>query len=69
MATEEPLHVSFRVIAPFPQLVRRAYLRLLLSGGPKVAAYGAMHGVHDVGDLRRLVAQIRARPPEAWEVA
>lgn len=69
LETDEALQLGFRVIAPFPRLVRRGYLRVLLSAGPKLVAYGARRGVRDLGDLRRLVAHVRARPPEAWEVA
>ena len=68
LETDERLQIGFRVIASFAQLVQRGYLRLLLSAGPKVVELGARHGVTDLGDLRRVVAQMRARTPEVWEV-
>lgn len=65
---DERLRIGFRAIASFPRLVRRGYLRLLLSAGPRVVGFGARHGVSGLGELRRMLAQLRARPPEAWEL-
>jgi hypothetical protein len=64
---DEELRVGFRIIASFPQLALRGYLRLLLAAGPEVLAFGARHGIATPGALRPLVAQLRARPPEPWE--
>ncbi len=61
------LRVGFRVIAPFRILVRHGYVRLLLAAGPRLAALGARHGVRSLGDLRRLVRDLRSRAPQAWE--
>jgi hypothetical protein len=39
---EDPeLRVGFRIAAGFPRLMRRGYLRLLLTAGPRVLAFGA----------------------------
>lgn len=51
--------VDFRIVAPFSRLVRHGYLRLLLAAGPKVARFGAAHGVRTLRDLRALVAAHR----------
>ena len=61
--------VEIRVAAPFPRLLARGYVRLLLAGGPRLAALGASHGVRTPGALRRLVRQLRRRGPEEWETA
>jgi hypothetical protein len=62
-------HVEIRILAPFGRLVRRGYLRLLVAGGPAVLAWGAAHGVRSLGELRRLVARVRARPGVSPEAA
>lgn len=67
LETDPELRIGFRIIAPFPRLVRRGYLRLLLHEGPELVAYGARHGIRNLADLRRLVARLRAEPAEAWE--
>ena len=59
--------VGFRVVAGFPRLIWRGYLRLLMAAGPPVVAFGATQGVRSVSDLRRLVRESRGRPPESWE--
>lgn len=59
--------VGFRIAADFARLVRRGYVRLLLAAGPRVAAFGAIHGIFHLGALRRFVADLRARDPEEWE--
>lgn len=59
--------VEIRVRAPFWRLLRRGYVTLLLRAGPKVAAFGAAHGVHSLAGLRRLVREARARPVDSWE--
>jgi hypothetical protein len=69
LETDEELRIGFRIIAPFPRLARRGYLGLLITGGPKILAFGATHGIRTLGALRRFVAQMRARKPESWEVA
>lgn len=61
-------HVDLRIAASFARLLSRGYVRLLLSAGPKLLAFGATHGVRDVGALRDLVVKLRAREPAAWEV-
>lgn len=59
--------VDIRIAAPFARLVRRGYVRLLLAAGPRVLALGAAHGVRTLGELRALVARLRARRPARWE--
>jgi hypothetical protein len=59
--------VRIRVIAPFPRLLRRGYVDLLLRGGPKLLWFGATHGVRTLGQLRRLVDALRRSEPEEWE--
>jgi len=68
MLEEDPeLRVDLRIAAPFARLVSRGYLRLLLAAGARVLAFGAQRGVRTLGELRRLVEQLRGRSPEAWE--
>jgi hypothetical protein len=57
---DEALRVELRILAPFAQLVRRGYLRLLIAGGPAVLAWGAAHGVGTLGELRRWIGRMRA---------
>ena len=59
--------VGFRIVAGFPRLAMRGYVKLLIAAGPSVLAFGATHGVLTTGALRRLVAQMRAREPADWE--
>jgi hypothetical protein len=61
--------IRFRIVAPFPRLLRRGYLRLLLAGGPALIAFGAEHGVRGLGDVRSMVRRLRSREPEPWESA
>ncbi|MBW2398116.1 MAG: hypothetical protein JRG80_02465 [Deltaproteobacteria bacterium] len=69
ITSEDPeLRVGFRVVAPLTRLLRRGYVGLMLAAGPKVAAYGARHGIRTLAQLRRLVQQSRAAGPAAWEV-
>lgn len=58
---DEALRVDLRILAPFPRLVRRGYLRLLVAGGPSVLAWGEAHGVRTLGELRRWIARMRKR--------
>ena len=60
--------VAVRVVAGFPRLLRRGYVRLLLSAGPGVLAFGAAIGVLNLGSLRRLVASSRSSEPMEWEI-
>jgi len=59
--------VAFRVAAGFPRLLRRGYVRLLLSAGPGVLAFGAALGVLNLRGLRRLVTSSRSSRPLPWE--
>ena len=59
--------VGFRIGAGFPRLLRRGYVRLLLSAGPGVLAFGAALGVLNLRSLRRLVASTRSAEPMEWE--
>jgi len=59
--------IEIRVAAPFSVLIRRGYLSLLAAGGLRVLSAGAVHGVRNLRDLRRLVERERKRPREAWE--
>jgi len=70
IASEDPeLAVGFRVVAPLIRLVRRGYVGLIVSAGPKVMAYGARRGVRTLGQVRRLVRDSRADGPAEWEVS
>jgi hypothetical protein len=70
VVTDDPdSRVDLRVAAPFSRLARRGYVRLLVAAGVRVLAFGARHGVRSLGELRRLVERLAARPPEAWEGA
>ncbi len=64
---DDEVRVEIRVRAPFRRLLRRGYVTLLLRAGPKVAAFGAAHGVHSLAGLRRIVVEMRGRPREPWE--
>jgi hypothetical protein len=55
--------IGFRVIAPFAQLARRGYVRLLLAAGPKLVAFGAARGVRTLAELRRRVGEMREAAP------
>ena len=59
--------VGIRIVAGFPRLLRRGYVRLLLSAGPGVLAFGAGQGVFSLHSLRRLVASTRSPEPMEWE--
>lgn len=59
--------VDLRIAAPFPRLVRRGYVALLVASGWRVVAFGARHGVRTLGQLRRLVEKLTSSPPEPWE--
>ena len=67
---DDPEHrVGLRIVASFPRLVARGYVRLLLAAGPAVLQFGARHGVADLASLRRLVRDLRRRPQEEWEAS
>ena len=59
--------VDLRIVARFPRLVWRGYVKLLAAGGPAVVAFGARHGIHGLGALQRFVAGLRDRGPADWE--
>lgn len=59
--------VELRIVADFPRLRSRGYVGLLIAAGPRVLAFGFSHGIRTLSGLRRLVAQLRARDPQAWE--
>ncbi len=59
LAADPERRVDVRVVAPFSRLARRGYVRLLITGGPKVLRFGAAHGVRGLGGLRRLVERLR----------
>ena len=59
--------VALRVIAPFPRLLRRGYVDLLVRGGPRLLWFGATQGVRSLAGLRRLVDAARGAAPADWE--
>lgn len=59
--------VAFRIVADFARLLRRGYVRLLLSAGPGVLAFGAALGILNLSGLRKLVSSSRSREPMSWE--
>jgi hypothetical protein len=61
------VRVDVRVVAGFPRLLRRGYVRLLLESGSRVREIGAAHGVRGLNGLRRLVAAYRNSTPRDWE--
>jgi hypothetical protein len=68
MLEEDPeRRVALRVIAPFPRLLRRGYVALLLRGGPRLLWFGARHGVRTLAQLQRVVDAARGALPEPWE--
>jgi hypothetical protein len=64
---DERLKIGFRVVAGFGHLTMRGYVKLLLAAGPAVLTFGARHGILTLGTLRRFVAELTSRVPEAWE--
>lgn len=64
---DDARRVEFRIVASFPRLVWRGYVALLLSAGPRLAAFAARHGVTDPGALQRAVSALRGRPAFDWE--
>lgn len=69
VVSEDPQEqIGLRIRAPFARLVRRGYLGLLASGGPRVLAFGAAHGVRTLSALKRLVEESRTNEPAAWEL-
>lgn len=56
--------VEIRVVAGFARLVRRGYVGLLIAAGPRLVAFGAAHGVANLAQLRRLIGELRAGPPD-----
>ena len=68
IATEDSeLRVGFRVVASFSRLLRRGYVGLVVASGPRVMAYWAGRGILTLGQLRRLVQELRSDRPAAWE--
>lgn len=64
ITSDDPeLAVDVRVLAPFPRLLKRGYVQVLLRGGPKVLQYGAARGVRTLSDLRRLLKQVQSGEP------
>ncbi len=61
------LHVGFRIVAPFPRLLRRGYLAVLAAGGMRVLAFGARRGVRTLAELKRIIEQSRSSEPADWE--
>lgn len=59
--------VDLRVAAPFAQLRKHGFLKLLLSAGPKAAAFGFRRGVFSVTGLAKLVRNARRAPVFDWE--
>lgn len=59
--------VDLRIVAGFGRLTQRGYVKLLLLAGPPVLAFGARHGIRTLGALRRFIAGLRSRGPQAWE--
>lgn len=68
MLVDDPARrVELRVIAPFPRLLRRGYVQLLLRGGPRLLWFGATHGVGTLAQLRGMVDAARRPKPASWE--
>jgi len=67
LESDPTARVDVRVAASFGRLLRRGYVRLLLAAGPRLLAFGAAHGVRDVGALRERVTALRATGPAPWE--
>jgi hypothetical protein len=59
--------VGLRVVASFGRLLRRGYVTLLVSAGPRALAFGAAHGIRSLPALRKLVADHRSGRPASWE--
>jgi hypothetical protein len=59
LSDDPDLRVDLRIVAGFRRLLRRGYVGLLLSAGPRLRKLGAAHGVSGLADLARLVARLR----------
>jgi hypothetical protein len=59
LSDDPALRVDLRILADFPRLLRRGYVRLLATAGMRVRRLGAAHGVFGLRDLGRLVARLR----------
>jgi hypothetical protein len=59
--------VGIRIVAGFPRLLQRGYVRLLLSAGPGVLVFGTARGVFTLRGLRRLVTSTRSTELMEWE--
>jgi hypothetical protein len=59
--------VNIRVVAGFARLLRRGYVRLMLTAGPRVRALAAEHGIMGMSSLQHLVVTIRRHDRPAWE--
>ena len=62
LETDPARSLGLDVIAPFPRLLRRGYIRLLWAGGGPLLAFGARNGIRTMGQLRDLVANLRGKP-------
>ena len=65
LSDDPDLRVDLRILADFPRLLRRGYVRLLATAGTRVRKLGAAHGVFGLMDLVRLVARLRRGEPLA----
>lgn len=64
---DEARRVDLRIAASFGRLWRRGYVDLLLTAGPRLAAFAARHGVAGPASLARVVAALRRVEPFVWE--
>jgi len=67
LAPDPDRGVRIRIVAPFIELTRRGYVKLLLAGGPSLLAFGVEHGVRGLADLRALVRRLRRSESDTWE--
>ena len=58
--------IGFHVRAPFGQLVKRGYLRVLLRGGPAVLRFMSEHGIRSWRDFNSLVTAVRGDSTFDW---
>jgi hypothetical protein len=66
--SEDPeLRVNIRIVAGFPRLLRRGYVRLMLTAGPRVRAIAAEHGIVGMSSLQHLVTALRKVDRASWE--
>ncbi len=59
--------IDVRVHASFDRMLELGYVSLLAAGGLRCQAFGALHGVRTLHDLRATLEKSRRKGPAHWE--